>query len=452
LIVKSTDVALAADQPQPYQRRVPPPKYRLKLLGRFELSGPEGPIELPHKKLVALLAYLACSGPKPQSREKLATLLWGSHFEAQARQNLRQALSRLRRPLGRDALVGDGDDICLAADLVDCDVVRLEALRDEGRSLGTAADLYHDALLADVTIAEEGWADWLGAERLRLESLAVDVMIRHGEQALQAGDAEAALKAAHRAIGVNGLREDAHRLLVRALVSTGRRAEALKHYQDLAALLKRELDTGPDEATRALVAELRINRPLSPSPAVPSVTAGDDRPGGAERRQLTILACHLADPIALSPRLDPEERRDLVVSFHEEITAVVSRFGGFVAQYLSDGVLVYFGYPQAHEHDPEQAVRAGLAIRDAVAARIGIATGLVVVGRQRGADDEHDLLAGPGGDGDAYVRSPRLLKLTWPLRPITRWSWIEIPNASAAFLTSRVISMSSRDGLGSPDG
>lgn len=68
-------------------------RYNLKLLGRFELRGPEGPIELPNKKLAALLAYLACTSPKPQSREKLATLLWGSHFDAQARQNLRQALS-----------------------------------------------------------------------------------------------------------------------------------------------------------------------------------------------------------------------------------------------------------------------------------------------------------------------------------------------------------------------
>ena len=85
-------------------------QFYLRVLGRFELSGPAGPIELPNKKLAALLAYLACSAPKPQSREKLATLLWGSHFEAQARQNLRQALFRLRRALGHDALIGDGDE------------------------------------------------------------------------------------------------------------------------------------------------------------------------------------------------------------------------------------------------------------------------------------------------------------------------------------------------------
>ena len=87
-----------------------PAKCRLSLLGRFELIGPDGRVDLPSKKLAGLLAYLACTAPEPQPREKLATLLWGSHFEAQARQNLRQALSRLRRTLGQDALLSDGEE------------------------------------------------------------------------------------------------------------------------------------------------------------------------------------------------------------------------------------------------------------------------------------------------------------------------------------------------------
>ena len=121
----------------------PLPKYRLTLLGRFELSWTDGPVELPNKKLAALPAYLACTAPEPQSRQKLATLLWGSHFETQARQNLRQALFRLRRALGEDALVSDGEEISLAPGVVDCDVTRLEALiRERSRaSLAAAVDL-----------------------------------------------------------------------------------------------------------------------------------------------------------------------------------------------------------------------------------------------------------------------------------------------------------------------
>ena len=214
------------------------------------------------RSLPALLAYLACTAPVPQPREKLATLLWGSHFETQAQQNLRQALFRLRRALGHDALMSDGDKVWLAPGVIDCDVARLKALSGEGSraSLAAAADLYQDPLLADVNIAEEAWADWLGAERPRLEGLALDAMVRYAEQALQSGNAESALKVANRAIAVNALREDAHRLIVQALAATGRKAEALKHYQDLVALLKRELNTEPDAATRSLVAELRAQR------------------------------------------------------------------------------------------------------------------------------------------------------------------------------------------------
>ena len=86
--------------------RAPSPRFGLSLLGGFELTGPDGVVDLPSKKLAALLAYLACTAPQPQPRERLSALLWGSHFDAQAKQNLRQALYRLRKVLGRDALEG----------------------------------------------------------------------------------------------------------------------------------------------------------------------------------------------------------------------------------------------------------------------------------------------------------------------------------------------------------
>src|SRR5262245_56364655 len=92
---------------------LPPAKFRLSLLGRFELVGPDGPVALSSRKLVALLAFLACAAPQPVGRDKLMTLLWGSHFEAQARQNLRQALTRLRRVLGEDALLGNGEEVSI---------------------------------------------------------------------------------------------------------------------------------------------------------------------------------------------------------------------------------------------------------------------------------------------------------------------------------------------------
>jgi class 3 adenylate cyclase len=110
----------------------------------------------------------------------------------------------------------------------------------------------------------------------------------------------------------------------------------------------------------------------------------------AERRQLTVMFCDLVGSTALAARLDPEDLREVIAGYHRAVAEVIGRFDGFVAKYMGDGVLVYFGYPQAHEDDAERAVRAGLGVIDAVGrlcnktatlqARIGIATGLVVVG------------------------------------------------------------------------
>src|SRR6202045_2485309 len=114
----------------------------------------------------------------------------------------------------------------------------------------------------------------------------------------------------------------------------------------------------------------------------------------AERRQLTVMFCDLVGSTPLSTRFDPEDLREIVGAYHRCVTDTVGRFGGFVAKYMGDGVLVYFGYPEAHEDDAERAGRAGLAVIDAVGrlaaqeplnVRIGIASGLVVVGDLIGA-------------------------------------------------------------------
>jgi len=111
----------------------------------------------------------------------------------------------------------------------------------------------------------------------------------------------------------------------------------------------------------------------------------------AERRQLTVLFCDLVDSTTLSATLDPEEMREVIREYQDTCAGVITRFEGFVAKFMGDGVLAYFGYPRAHEDAAERAVRAGLALTEAIArqkgpsneplaARIGIATGVVVVG------------------------------------------------------------------------
>src|SRR6201982_2197691 len=104
------------------------------------------------------------------------------------------------------------------------------------------------------------------------------------------------------------------------------------------------------------------------APAAPRATAQPEPPSQdtAERRQLTVMFCDLVGSTALSVRLDPEDLRGIIGTYHRCCTELVERNGGFVAKYMGDGVLAYFGYPQAHEHDAERAVRAGLALVEAV--------------------------------------------------------------------------------------
>ena len=129
----------------------------------------------------------------------------------------------------------------------------------------------------------------------------------------------------------------------------------------------------------------------------PEPTVGTDGPEvrwprpAAERRQLTVLFCDLVGSTELSARLDPEDMGELIRGYQRRCAEAVERWGGHVAKYMGDGVLAYFGWPRAHEDEAERAVRAGLALTGAVAdlatpagdplaARVGIATGLVMVG------------------------------------------------------------------------
>jgi class 3 adenylate cyclase len=119
----------------------------------------------------------------------------------------------------------------------------------------------------------------------------------------------------------------------------------------------------------------------------------------AERRQVTVMFSDLVGSTALSARLDPEDLREVISAYQRTVAKTVNGFGGFVAKYMGDGVLVYFGYPQAHEDDAERAVRAGLELIQAVGVlksnaplqtRVGIATGLVVVGDLIGSGEAQE--------------------------------------------------------------
>ena len=146
----------------------------------------------------------------------------------------------------------------------------------------------------------------------------------------------------------------------------------------------------------AAIGELTSAAPATPEPAVGTEPKTQDT---GERRQVTVMFSDLVGSTALSARMDPEDLREVISAYQKCVAETVRRFGGFVAKYMGDGVLVYFGYPQAHEDDAERAVRAGLELIGAVGAlkpnaplqtRVGIATGLVVVGDLIGSGEAQE--------------------------------------------------------------
>ena len=148
------------------------------------------------------------------------------------------------------------------------------------------------------------------------------------------------------------------------------------------------------------IAELTSVEKNEPTPAVAAATAVFPQSHDvAERRQVTVMFSDLVGSTALSARIDPEDLREVISVYQKCVVETVQRFGGFVAKYMGDGVLVYFGYPQAHEDDAERAVRAGLELIAEVNAlktgaslqtRVGIATGLVVVGDLIGSGEAQE--------------------------------------------------------------
>ena len=167
----------------------------------------------------------------------------------------------------------------------------------------------------------------------------------------------------------------------------------------------------------AAIAALPAEAPQSAVKTAPAAAAAIS--AEAERRQLTVMFCDLVGSTPLAARYDPEDLREIVGAYHRCVADTAGRFAGFVAKYMGDGVLIYFGYPEAHEDDAERAVRAGLAVIDAIArlaapeplrVRLGIASGLVVVGDLigEGAAQERGVV------GETPNLAARLQALTGP--------------------------------------
>ncbi|MFD2058892.1 alpha/beta fold hydrolase [Mesorhizobium calcicola] len=240
----------------------------LCLLGGFDFASDVATVPLLSRKARAMMAYLALQSGHSQSREKLASLLWGCNSESQARTNLRQALSAVRKAThasGGGRFLTGGDTISLNLDDLDFDVARFEALAagSAPEQLEQALTVYRGDLLEGFGLNEEPFEDWLRLERERLRAIVIAVLEKLVAHHSTTSDLASCVRAATRLLALEPLREDIHRALMRAYVAQGRVNLALKQYERCRDALQRQLDLRPEAETRKLYDDLRARRMTS---------------------------------------------------------------------------------------------------------------------------------------------------------------------------------------------
>jgi len=373
----------------------PMPGASIGLLGGFEVRLADGSrAALPTRKAEALLTVLALAGGAPWSRERLAELLWGDRGETQARHSLSQALTSIRAALGgEDSLLATRDGVALAPGRIAVDALDFQALAVAGdfESLAEAARLYRGPLADGLALREEGFIDWLAAERRRLHDIALSGLLRLGRAAQARGDPPAARAALERAVAMEPLSEEAHRDLIRMHLDEGRPAEAARQYAACADLLLRELQIEPGPEIMALRREALARQPAAP-------IAADATDG--ERKQVTAFAASLAPGLGTPP--DLEDLEPMLDAAARRVADAVRAHGGQVLRCSAEGVLAAFGAPVALE---DHAVRA---CRAALAALTSTQDGDRVVGLGIGLDSAEVLLRSGALSGPALQRAARL--------------------------------------------
>ena len=279
---------------------------KISLLGRLRIVRAGRAVDLQSKKAQALLGYLALPPGRRHARVHLAALLWGGMGDEQARHNLRQCLSVLRRALGDRAVVGEGNQVYLEAAAVEVDVATLE--QADGAS---AAGFGDGDLLEGLSVGEEAFDEWLADQRARLRALACDRLGQLAADRAAAGAVDDAIETGRRLLAQDPANEDAHRLLMGLYARAGRRSAAVRQYDACVAALQRHLGVAPSAETMRLRETLRTHGPADPLPGGPSAPR--------ERASLVVL------PFANAGGNVRDEYFGIGIA--EDITSALGRFG-----------------------------------------------------------------------------------------------------------------------------
>ena len=305
-------------------------KFKINVFGTLEVTDPKGDqVAVLGSKQQALLSYLALNTEMPPTRDRVMTLLWGDRFIEQARQSLRQSISKLRQQLvfdGRHAIWADNERAGIDLELVTVDLIDFNklVLKNEPPADEQAISLFRNALLEGLFVREAAFEEWLAAERTRINNMVYPVFERLVANQLKSGAQAQALETGRQLIALDRFREPSHRLQMRTLAQSGQRAAAIKQYNICAESLRTELDVDPDPETNRLLEE--IKSPTTPAPETLASAADEltteNRPdiqqSNSHKVAITVLPfAH----VGVGPDIEA-----FAIGLTEDITTALSKF------------------------------------------------------------------------------------------------------------------------------
>lgn len=237
------------------------PSAELTFLGGLSVRQADGnEITFPTRKARHLLVFLASPPGRSHLRDKLIGLFWSDRAEEQARGSLRNALSALRKTLGKDALNVDRDTVTLMPDAVSVDALTFEQLVGTGTedALSRAAAMYAGDFLEGMATDQPVFEDWISYEQARFRALAQNAFLALIDQETRNENYPAALDTAQKLLALDPLQEEAHRILMRLYAASGQRSMALRQYEKCRRLLAEELDVKPTTELERLAQEVSI--------------------------------------------------------------------------------------------------------------------------------------------------------------------------------------------------
>lgn len=426
------------------------PQLHIWLLGppRVDLDGV--PCHLHSHKALALLAYLAMTN-RPHSRTKLATLFWLGQNESRALAYLRHTLWTLRKAIGDDWFVYDGETISLASqpDLwldVAAFTQQIASVRQlhnassdemsaDLAALQRAVDLYRDDLLTGFALRDSpAFDDWLFFESEHLRQQLADALQRLVQGSSERGDYAAAIPSARRWLALDPLHEPAHQHLMQLYLWSGRRTAALRQYQECVRLLQTELSTVPSAETWQLYQAIKANRLPPPTTHLPATAYGATpvlaapAPQPIMLRIATVLCAGFTELWEPMPD-DLVATASRMTSLLEAFQPLLNAYGARVEQLLGDQFLAVFGVDQSLEDEVKQAVQAAnalqtLARQQGIVLSIGLHTGAVLIRHEETFKcANHRLVMGPAvnlatrlqtqGEAGAILVSKDVYQQTW---------------------------------------